>query len=126
MRTIVVAVGLFCTLGLASHASASVATFGNSTQTVTLTGTGGNAQGEGVSSVVWGSCVYDGTNTKCTVSAPYTGVGDGGTITLLITYPGNGPAPLTATSISPGSDFVNLSLTAGSFVVTLSDASTLR
>jgi uncharacterized protein (TIGR03437 family) len=104
------------------YATAGVATFSTSAQTVTLTGIGANAQGEGVSSVVWGSCSYDGTNTECMVTAPYTGVGNGGTMTLLLTYPGKGPAPLTATSISPGSDFVNLGLTVGSFVWKLTDA----
>ena len=104
---------------LSPRASASVATYTDSSQSITLTGFGPNGQGEGQSNVVWGSCVFDDANTQCTVSAPYTGVGDGGTITLLITYPGNGPAPLTATSISPGNDLVNLSLTQGSFVATL-------
>ena len=106
---------------LSQRASADVATFGNSSQTVTLTGIGGNGQGEGQSNVVWGSCAPSGANTQCTISAPYTGTGGGGTISLVVTYPGSGPAPLTATSITPGGDYVNLSLTAGSFVVTLTE-----
>ena len=110
---------LLCAAFLAPRASASVATFGNSSQNVVFTGMGGNFLGEGQSHVTWGSCAFDGTNTKCTVSAPFTGMGAGGTIALVIEYRGNGPAPLTATSISPGNDLVQLSLTAGSFVVTL-------
>jgi uncharacterized protein (TIGR03437 family) len=121
MKTIVISF-LLSSGFFSSHASASVATYSTSSQSVTLTGIGANAQGEGVSSVVWGSCAYDGKNTKCTVTAPYTGVGNGGTMTLVIAYPGNGPAPLTATSQTPGSNLVNLQLTAGSFVVTLADA----
>jgi uncharacterized protein (TIGR03437 family) len=125
MRLIVIPAVLFCLEFLAPRASANVAAYGNSTQNVIFRGLGANAQGDGQSLVTWGSCVFDGANTKCTVSAPYTGagLGGGGTITLLITYPGNGTAPLTAVSISPGNDLVNLRLTAGSFVVTLAENS---
>jgi uncharacterized protein (TIGR03437 family) len=119
MKFNAIAISLFCSSFLSTQALASVAAFGNSAQNVIFTGLGGNFQGEGTSRVTWGSCVYDGANTKCTVSAPFTGVGSGGTITFLITYPGNGPAPITATSITPGNDLVTLSLTAGSFLVTL-------
>jgi uncharacterized protein (TIGR03437 family) len=119
MKLTIVAISLFSASFLSPPASASVATFGNSAQNVVFTGLGGNFQGEGQSRVTWGSCVYDGANTKCTVSAPFTGVGSGGTITFLFTYPGNGPAPMTATSIAPGNDLVTLSLTAGSFQVSL-------
>ncbi len=121
MKGIIISAFLVSLAFLTPRASADVATYGNSTQTVTFTGLGGNGQGEGQSSVVWGNCVFNDANTQCTVSAPYTGVGGGGTISLVITYPGNGPAPLTATSISPGSNYANLSLTAGSFVVTLTE-----
>jgi uncharacterized protein (TIGR03437 family) len=125
MKHIVIPAFLFCIAFLAPRASANVATFGNSTQNVTFTGLGGNAQGEGVNSVVWGTCAFDGQNTKCTVSAPFTGVGDGGTITLLVTYPGNGATPLTATSISPDSNQITLSFTPGSgasFQVSLAES----
>lgn len=110
---------LIATAFLPPRASAGVATFGNSSQNVVFTGLGGNFQGEGQSHVTWGSCAFDGRTTTCTVLAPYTGIGAGGTIALVVSYPGNGPAPLTATSISPGNDLANLTLTAGSFVVTL-------
>src|ERR1019366_10643894 len=85
-------------------ASGQTATYTNSNQAVTLTGLGGSA-GVGQSRVGWGSCVYDGTNTKCTVTAPYTGVGGGGTISMVLAYKGNGISPFTANSISPGSDY---------------------
>lgn len=125
MRLIVIPVVLCCAAFLTPRASAYVATFGNSAQNVTFTGIGANAQGDGQSQVTWGSCVFNGTNTKCTVSAPYTGtaLGGGGTFTILITYPGNGTAPLTAISLSPGNDQVVLRLTAGSAVVTLTENS---
>ena len=101
MKLAVIPVLLFAVAFFSPRASAGVASFGPSSQNVTFTGLGGNAQGEGRSRVTWGSCVFDGTNTKCTVSAPFTGVG-GGTISLVVTYPGNGASPLTATSISAG------------------------
>ena len=92
---------------------AQTATYTNSSQSVTLTGLGGT-NGVGKSRLDWGQCAFDGTNTKCTVSAPYTGVGGGGTISILFTYPGNGTSPFTANSTSPGADTVTLGLTAGS------------
>ena len=99
---------------------AVTATFASSSQTVTFTGLGGNA-GVGQSRVTWGSCAFDGANTRCTVSAAYTGVGGGGTLTALLTYPGNGASPLTAISVSPGNDQIYFGLSAGSFVVSLAE-----
>jgi uncharacterized protein (TIGR03437 family) len=96
-----------------SPASAQTATYAASLQNVTLTGLGGSG-GTGQSRVDWGGCAYDGTNTKCTVTAPYTGVGGGGTISMVLSYRGNGTSAFTANSISPGSDFVTFGLTAGS------------
>jgi len=121
MRLIVIPVFLFCTALLSPRASAVTATFASSNQTVTFTGLGGNA-GVGQSRITWGSCAYDGSNTKCTLSATYTGVAGGGTVTALLTYPGNGASPLTGTSISPGSDEVIFGLSSGSFVVSLTES----
>jgi uncharacterized protein (TIGR03437 family) len=67
----------------------------------------------------WGSCVYDGKQTTCTVSGPYTGLGQGGTYSFLLVYPGNGASPLSAVSSPPGNDLVYYSLTAGSFTFTI-------
>jgi uncharacterized protein (TIGR03437 family) len=89
------------------------ATYTNSNQVLTLTGLGGTA-GVGQSSVNWGTCAFDGTNTNCTITAPYTGVGGGGTIAMVLAYRGNGPSPFTANSISAGSDLVTFGLTPGS------------
>ena len=86
----------------ASHASSAIATLGLSTQSFGLTGIGGNASGEGQNTVSFGTCVFDGANTACTVSGPYTGPDTGGTYTFLISYPGNGPFPLNAVSQTPG------------------------
>jgi uncharacterized protein (TIGR03437 family) len=98
---------------LSSTASAQTATYTSSQQKVTLTGLGGSS-GVGQSRVTWGNCVYDGTNTNCTITAPYTGVGGGGTISIVLAYKGNGISPFTANSISAGSDLVTFGLTAGS------------
>jgi len=123
MKSLVIPAFLLCIGFIPPRASASVATYTTSSQTVTLTGLGGNAQGLGVNSVIWGACSYDGTNTQCKVTSPYTGVGNGGTMTLLLTYPGNGPSPMNATSTTPGGDYVNLGFTGpGSFVWQLTDA----
>lgn len=92
---------------------AQTATYTNSSQLVTLTGLGG-ANGVGKSRLDWGKCAFDGTNTKCTVSAPYSGVGGGGTISIVFTYAGSGTSPFTANSTSPGADTVTLGLIAGS------------
>ena len=78
-----------------------------------MTGLGGSG-GVGQSRVNWGNCVYDGTNTKCSLTATYTGVGGGGTISMVLAYKGNGISPFTANSISPGSNYVTFGLTAGS------------
>jgi uncharacterized protein (TIGR03437 family) len=124
MKFIVIPISLFCVALFLPRASANVATFTNSTQNVTFTGLGGNVQNEGVSSVIWGTCAFDGKNTECTVTAPFTGVGNGGIMTLLVTYPGNGANPLTATSINPGDNLITLSFAPGSgasFLVTLAE-----
>jgi uncharacterized protein (TIGR03437 family) len=52
----------------------------------------------------WGSCAFDGTNTNCTLSGPYTGFGTGGTYSFVVSYAGNGPFPLNAVSQTPGSN----------------------
>jgi uncharacterized protein (TIGR03437 family) len=57
--------------------------------------------------------VFDGTNTNCTVTAPYTGVGGGGTIAIVLSYGGSGISPITANSISLGSDLVTFGLLPG-------------
>ncbi|MGA3019715.1 MAG: hypothetical protein ABSF62_21545 [Bryobacteraceae bacterium] len=112
MRRIAIPLFFFCVAFL-PPASAQTATYANSNQAVTLTGLGGSG-GVGQSRVNWGTCVYDGTNTKCTLTATYTGVGGGGTISMVLAYKGNGISPFTANSISPGSDYVTFGLTAGS------------
>jgi uncharacterized protein (TIGR03437 family) len=100
-------------------ASAVVITLGPSSQSVTFTGTGVNATGAGTSSISWGSCVYDGSNTTCTVSGTYTGLGSGGTYSFVLDYAGNGASPLSAVASPPGSNLVYYSLSAGSFVFTI-------
>ncbi|MDP9052790.1 MAG: hypothetical protein M3N93_00585 [Acidobacteriota bacterium] len=65
---------------------------------------GPNAQGQGQASVQWGSCAFDGTNTTCTVSGSYTGLGSGGTYAFVFAYAGNGAFPLIAV-FPPGSNF---------------------
>jgi uncharacterized protein (TIGR03437 family) len=109
---------------LSPRASAVTATYTNSSQNVTLTGLGGS-NGVGQSRVTWGSCAFDGTSTNCTVSAPYTGVGGGGTISIVFSYRGNGMSPFTANSISPGSNQITFGImpgNTGSITVSLQES----
>jgi uncharacterized protein (TIGR03437 family) len=53
------------------------------------------------------------------VSGPYTGLGQGGTYSYVLVYPGNGPSPLSAVSSPPGNDLVYYRLTAGSLTFTI-------
>jgi uncharacterized protein (TIGR03437 family) len=93
-----------------------------STQTVTFTGLGANANDDGTMQVAWGDCSYDGTNTNCTVSGAFTGLGPGGTYDYVFFYPGNGPSPLMAVTQAPGSDFVNFAYSKGGFKFTLNES----
>jgi uncharacterized protein (TIGR03437 family) len=125
MKNIAIPLFLFCAAFLPSQALGVTATYTNSNQNVTLTGLGGSG-GVGQSRVEWGTCAYDGTNTHCTVSAPYTGVGGGGTISMVLSYLGNGISPFTANSISPGSNLITFGLmpgNSGSIVVSLAENS---
>src|ERR1039457_6447258 len=105
------------------QASATVATLGQSNQTFTLTGIGPNASGQGQAKMTWGSCVFDGTTTTCTLSGPYTGFAGGGTgggtYSFVVSYAGNGAFPLIA--VFPiGSDmFYAQALSNYTFSVTL-------
>jgi uncharacterized protein (TIGR03437 family) len=112
MKPIGISLFLFCAAFLPPPASAVTATYTNSTQAVTLTGLGGS-NGIGQSRVDWGDCAFDGTNTNCTVTAPYTGVGGNGTISIVLSYRGNGISPFTANSISAGSNMITFGLLAG-------------
>jgi uncharacterized protein (TIGR03437 family) len=112
MKPIAISLFLFCAAFLPRPASAVTATYTNSTQAVTLTGLGGS-NGIGQSRVDWGACAFDGTNTNCTVTAPYTGVGGNGTISIVLSYRGNGISPFTANSISAGSNLITFGLLAG-------------
>ncbi|HWC98823.1 MAG TPA: hypothetical protein VG456_18815 [Candidatus Sulfopaludibacter sp.] len=104
---------------LTSASDAAVVTLGTSNQPFVLTGTGINASGSGTARMTLGSCTYDGTNTTCVLSGPYTGLGNGGVYKFTAVYPGNGPSPLSAITTPPSSDSFTLSVTAGSFAFTL-------
>ena len=110
---------LAITVLLAQSAAATVATLGASAQPLTLTGTGLNPAGSGTSRITLGTCTYDGQNTTCILSGPYTGIGSGGTYELKLVYPGNGPSPLSAITTPPTSNSFSLGLTAGSLTYSL-------
>jgi uncharacterized protein (TIGR03437 family) len=94
----------FIAILLTALPASALVTLGQSTQNFALTGIGANASGEGQNTVSWGACAFDGTNTNCTLSGPYTGLGPGGTYSFVLSYSGNGAFPLNAVSQSPGSN----------------------
>jgi uncharacterized protein (TIGR03437 family) len=99
---------VFCLLaGAWLPARAAIINLEQSTQNLTLTGLGPNSSGDGVSQITWGDCSYDGTNTNCTLSGQFTGLGPGGTWVYLLTYPGNGTSPITAVT-TPGSELFRI------------------
>jgi uncharacterized protein (TIGR03437 family) len=107
---------VFCLLlgtGRQALAQRGQITLGQSAQTITLTSLGPDSSGNGQSRLTWNSCSFDGTNTSCTLSGPFTGLGPGGTWDLALTYPGNGPSPVTAIT-APGSDFYTVTWSSGS------------
>ncbi len=107
-------------LFLAAVPASAIVTLGLSNQSFGLNGIGGNASGEGQSTVTWGSCAFDGTNTNCTLSGPFSGFGAGGTYSFVISYPGTGPFPLNAVSQTPGGNFFSFQATNNySLVITL-------
>ena len=111
MKYIPITLFLFC-VAFPRLGAAQTATYTTSNQNVTLTGNGGS-NGVGQSSVNWGTCAYSNGTTDCTVTAPYTGVGGGGTISIVLSYPGNGASPFLTNSISAGSNYVNFALVPG-------------
>ena len=115
---------IVCVSFLTPQAWAVTATYTNSAQIVTLTGLGGSG-GVGQSRVDWGTCAFDGTDTNCTITAPYTGVGGGGTISIVLSYKGSGISPFTANSISPGNNLVTFGIlpgNSGSITVSLQES----
>jgi uncharacterized protein (TIGR03437 family) len=121
MKFAPLAIPLFCSAVFAPVASATVVSYGPINQPLTFTGLGLNAQGLGTSRVTWGSCTFAGNTTTCTVTAPFTGL-SGGIISMVVTYQ-TGPSPLTATSVTPGSDTFVLSISSGTIVTTLTENS---
>ncbi len=119
--------GLVVLFLIAVPQAGAIVTLGQSTQNFGLTGFGSNSAGEGQSTVSWGACSYDGANTNCTISGPFTGLGAGGTYSFVLSYPGTGAFPLTAISQSPGSNFFTFGINAAasntnySLVITLAE-----
>jgi uncharacterized protein (TIGR03437 family) len=111
-------------LCLAAVPASATVTLGLSNQDFILTGIGPNAQGAGQATVSWGSCAFDGTNTTCTLSGPYTGLGPGGTYAFVISYAGNGAFPLIAVFPSGSNQFsFQAKSNYRSFVINLTPAS---
>ena len=73
--------------------------------------------------MTWGSCVFDGTNTTCTLSGAFTGFGGGGNYSFVVSYPGNGAFPLIAVTPIGSDQFFAQALSNYSFVITLAENS---
>ncbi len=104
----------FASFGKAQQGSI---TLGQSTQNITVAGLGPDVNGNGTFTITWSACSYNGTETTCNLSGPFTGFGPGGvgtgTWNFQLIYPGNGPSPVTAIA-PPGSNELTFSLSAGS------------
>jgi uncharacterized protein (TIGR03437 family) len=123
MKNFTLPVYFMCVGALAPLASASIAMFSPTNQSILETGLGADGAGRGQVRITWGSCVFSGGVTTCTLSASFTGFGGGGTIAWVLTYQGNGPSPMTAGSQSPGNDQLGpISLSSGSLVTTITES----
>jgi uncharacterized protein (TIGR03437 family) len=121
MKLAIIPVFLICLAAMPRQASATPVVLGQSNQIFTLTGIGPNSSGDGQSTVSWGTCTYDGIQTTCTLSGPFTGIGNGGTYSFVVTYTGNGAFPLIAVTV-PGSNFFTYQSVANfSLVITLAE-----
>ncbi len=110
-------------LAAGAQQASAIVTLGLSNQNFGLTGIGVGTAGEGQSKITWGSCAFDGTNTNCTLSGPYTGLGKGGTYGFVITYAGNGPFPLNAITPNASTDLFSARAT-NNFSLTITLAPT--
>jgi uncharacterized protein (TIGR03437 family) len=113
---------LFCLLAGIGQQAWAAGTLEQSNQNITFTGIGPNSSGDGTMQVLWGDCSFDGTNTNCTVSGAFTGLGPGGTYDFVLSYPGNGPSPLTAITQAPGNNYVTFALSSGSLTYTFNES----
>jgi uncharacterized protein (TIGR03437 family) len=108
------------------QASAVTATFTQSNQAVTITGLG-VVNGVAQARLGWGTCAFDGTNTNCTLSAAYTGVGGGGTLVSVLAYKGSAAlSPFTANFATPSNNLFTLGImtgNSGSLTVSLQENS---
>ena len=102
----------FCVLGgllLTSFKAQAAVTvnFGQTAQSLTLTGRGANAAGLGQYFVTMGTCTPSGGNTTCTFSGSFTSAAVGltsGTFSLVTVYVGTGSTPLEGVQKSAGLD----------------------
>ena len=72
----------------------------------------------------WRNCVFDGTTTTCTLSGQYTGLGPGGTYSVVVSHAGNGAFPLiTVSTLQDPNFFTARAIGALDFHITLTPTS---
>jgi hypothetical protein len=117
---------LFAPAALLAHADI-VGQSTSTSGTLEYVGMGDVGGGVGSGRYTLGTCVYAAPNTTCTLSGTYAesaqsshAPGAGGSFTLQLVYPGNGPSPVVARSVSPGSDILQFaSVGSATFTLTL-------
>lgn len=112
--------------GLAGHSQAALVGQSNApTGQFRYEGLGPISAGVGSGRYYLGDCLLNAGTTTCTVSGSYVETaassrspGDTGSFVLSMSYPGAGPSPVIARSVSAGSNVLQLSeLGAGSFAL---------
>src|SRR5450759_2357789 len=112
---------LFPTISRAALVAQSTSTTGS----LRYEGVGSVGGGIGSGIYTLGTCAFAAGTTTCTSSGSYVesaqsthSPGQGGTFTLTMGYPGSGPSPVIARSITAGSDILQFS-TVGNAIFTL-------
>ena len=107
---------------VAAQASPVTVNLGQSAENFVENGLGPNGNGSGTYAFDQGACLFDGTNTACTLSGAFTGSTPGftaGTYTLVTAYAGTGVSPLTGVSTFSDPNFFTYSSASLSTSITL-------
>ena len=107
---------------VAAQASPVIINLGQSAENFVFNGLGPDGNGLGTFAFDQGACLFDGTNTACTLSGAFTGSTPGfttGTYTVVTAYAGTGVSPLRGTSFSGNQNLFSYSAASSSTSITL-------